>query len=49
MSSAVRVTHFPRGAWVVAMDNHSQHQNKKTATESLLEKLNEFNINQLKE
>lgn len=49
VSSAVRVTHFPRGAWVVAMDNRSQHQDKKIFTERLLEKLNELNINQLKE
>lgn len=49
VSSAVRATHLPTGTSVVAMDSRSQHQNKKIATERLLEKLNEFNINQLKE
>lgn len=49
VSSAVRATHKPTGIAIVAMDSRSQHQNKKLATERLLEKLNEFNINKIKE
>lgn len=41
VNTAVRAIHKPTGMAVVAMDSRSQHQNKKLATERLLEKLNE--------
>lgn len=44
VNTAVRATHKPTGIAVVAMDSRSQHQNKKLATERLLEKLNEENL-----
>ncbi|MDO4229547.1 MAG: peptide chain release factor H [Capnocytophaga sp.] len=49
VSSAVRATHIPTGISVLAMDSRSQHQNKKIATERLLLKLNEENLNKMKE
>lgn len=49
VSSAVRATHRPSGISVVAMDSRSQHQNKKLATERLLEKLNDLNTSKIKE
>lgn len=39
VSSAIRATHVPTGLSTVAMDSRSQHQNKKLATERLLEKI----------
>lgn len=44
VNTAVRAIHKPTGLAVVAMDSRSQHQNKKLATERLLEKLNEENL-----
>jgi peptide chain release factor len=44
VNTAVRAIHKPTGIAVVAMDSRSQHQNKKLATERLLEKLNEENL-----
>lgn len=44
VNTAIRATHKPTGIAVVAMDSRSQHQNKKLATERLLEKLNEENL-----
>lgn len=48
VSSAIRATHLPTGIGVVAMDSRSQHQNKKLATERLVEKLKVFELEQLK-
>jgi peptide chain release factor len=48
VSSAIRATHVPTGIAVVSMDSRSQHQNKKLATERLLQKLAQNNIAQLK-
>ncbi|WP_430906036.1 peptide chain release factor H [Maribacter sp. 2-571] len=48
VNSAVRATHHPTGIQVVAMDNRSQHQNKKLAKTRLQEKVNEANLRQLK-
>jgi peptide chain release factor len=48
VSSAIRATHLPTNISVVSMDSRSQHQNKKLATERLLVKLNESQIEQLK-
>lgn len=48
VSSAVRATHLPTGISVVSIDSRSQHQNKKLATERLLEKLQETENDQLK-
>ncbi|WP_340199378.1 peptide chain release factor H [Ascidiimonas sp. W6] len=39
VSSAVRATYIPNGLTVVAMDNRSQHQNKKLAKQRLIEKV----------
>ena len=41
VSSAVRATHLPTGISVVSMDSRSQHQNKRAATERLMQKLQE--------
>lgn len=49
VSSAIRATHVPTGISVVSMDSRSQHQNKKLATERLLVKLNEAQLNILKQ
>jgi peptide chain release factor len=47
VSSAIRATHRPTGISAVAMDSRSQHQNKKLATERLLEKCKEASVKQL--
>lgn len=49
VSSAIRATHLPTGISVVAMDSRSQHQNKKLATERLVEKFKVFELEQLKQ
>jgi peptide chain release factor len=49
VSSAIRARHIPTGISVVSMDSRSQHQNKKLATERLLLKLNEAQLNLLKQ
>jgi peptide chain release factor len=48
VSSAIRATHVPTGIAVVSMDSRSQHQNKKLATERLMLKLDQNNVEQLK-
>jgi peptide chain release factor len=48
VSSAVRATHVPSGLSAVAMDSRSQHQNKKLATERLLEKFKVFELEMIK-
>ncbi|PKP16657.1 MAG: peptide chain release factor H [Bacteroidetes bacterium HGW-Bacteroidetes-23] len=48
VSSAIRATHIPTGISTVCMDSRSQHQNKKTARERLLLKLEEEEIKKLK-
>lgn len=48
VSSAVRATHIPTGISIVAMDSRSQHQNKKLATERLLQKFKEETVKQFK-
>lgn len=48
VSSAIRATHVPTGIAVVSMDSRSQHQNKKLATERLMQKLAQNNAAQLK-
>jgi len=48
VSSAIRATHLPTGLSVVSMDSRSQHQNKKLATERLLQKLKEESVDQIK-
>jgi peptide chain release factor len=48
VSSAIRATHILTGSSVVSMDSRSQHQNKKLATERLIEKFNKESIKQLK-
>lgn len=48
VSSAIRATHLPTGISVVSMDSRSQHQNKKLATERLLQKCKEESVKQLK-
>jgi peptide chain release factor len=48
VSSAIRATHVPTGIMVVAMDSRSQHQNKKIATERLIEKINQAQTATLK-
>ena len=49
VSSAIRATHIPTGISVVSMDSRSQHQNKKLATERLMLKLNEAQLDVLKQ
>ena len=49
VSSAIRATHIPTGIAVVSMDSRSQHQNKKLATERLIQKLHEFDKTQLQQ
>ncbi len=49
VSSAIRAVHVPTGLSVVAMDSRSQHQNKKLATERLLDKFREFELQQIKQ
>ncbi len=41
--SAVRLVHPPSGLRVVAADSRSQHQNRETAFERLIEKLRRLN------
>ncbi len=41
--SAVRLIHLPSGVRVVAADSRSQHQNRETAFERLIEKLRRLN------
>ncbi|MCA4791936.1 peptide chain release factor H [Myroides odoratimimus] len=48
VSSAVRATHLPTGITVLAMDSRSQHQNKKLATERILDKLQNMALNEVK-
>jgi peptide chain release factor len=48
VSSAIRATHVPSGLTTVAMDSRSQHQNKKLATERLLEKFKVFELEAIK-
>lgn len=48
VSSAIRATHIPTGISVVSMDSRSQHQNKKLATDRLLQKFKDESIKQLK-
>lgn len=48
VSSAIRAIHVPTGISTVAMDSRSQHQNKKLATERLMEKLKESELQELK-
>ena len=47
VSSAIRATHIPTGIAVVSMDSRSQHQNKKLATDRLMQKLAQNNVSQL--
>lgn len=49
VSSAIRATHIPTGITVVSMDSRSQHQNKKLATERLMQKLAQNNVAQLQQ
>ena len=49
VSSAIRATHQPSGLSVVAMDSRSQHQNKKLATERLLEKCRQYELEQIRQ
>lgn len=48
VSSAVRATHIPTGISVVSMDSRSQHQNKKLATERLLQKFKDETVKHFK-
>ena len=48
VSSAIRATHVPTGISTVAMDSRSQHQNKKLATERLMGKLKESELQGLR-
>lgn len=47
VNTAVRAIHKPTGIAVIAMDSRSQHQNKKLATERLLNKLEEENLKEI--
>lgn len=47
--SGVRITHIPSGISVTAMEERSQHNNKKLALARLTEKINEANKNVLEE
>ena len=49
VNSAVRATHHPTGISLVAMDSRSQHQNKKMATERLVQKIKEIHMENLKQ
>ena len=49
VNSAVRAIHTPTGLNVVAMDSRSQHQNKKLAIERLQTKIQEAQLEQLKQ
>ena len=49
VSSAIRATHIPTGLSAVAMDSRSQHQNKKLATERLIEKFKISELEQIKQ
>jgi peptide chain release factor len=49
VSSAIRATHLPTGLSVVSMDSRSQHQNKKLATERLIDKFKVFELEQIKQ
>jgi peptide chain release factor len=44
VETAVRATHQPTGISILSMDSRSQLQNKKSATERLISKVNEQNI-----
>ena len=48
VSSAVRATHIPTGLQVVAMESRSQTQNRKSAYDRLLDKLNIYYQNSIK-
>ena len=41
--SALRITHPPSGVVVIAQDSPSQHRNRETAYERLIEKLEKLN------
>ena len=41
--SALRLTHWPSGAVVIAQDSPSQHRNRETAFERLIERLKRLN------
>ncbi len=41
--SALRLTHLPSGVVVIAQDSSSQHRNRETAYERLIEKLVKLN------
>ena len=47
VNTAVRAIHKPTGLAVVSMDSRSQVQNKKLATERLIVKLKDYQINEL--
>lgn len=48
VSSAIRATHVPTGLQALAMDNRSQHQNKKLALKRLEEKVSRYNLEEVK-
>lgn len=48
VSSAIRATHLPTGISTVAKDSRSQHQNKKLASERVLEKIKHHELEALK-
>lgn len=49
VSSAIRAKHTKTGIQVLVMDSRSQHQNRKIAIQRLQEKVNDFNIELVKE